>query len=75
METQLTKLKRFMAEGDYHSALRMAAKFGQLGTQRDAITLGWAAKTNPRFYRELGKDPDQLVQNGIKAIRERYELV
>ena len=74
METKLSKVKRAWLQGDYIGALRIVAKFGQLGDQKEAITRAWAAYQNPAFYRETGKDPQELIQSGITAIRIRYGL-
>ena len=74
MQTQLSKLKVFMAEGDHKAALRLASKWSRLGDHKERITQGWAALSNPDFYRQIGKDPEALVASGISAIRERYEI-
>lgn len=63
-----------MERGEYREALRLAAKWANLGRHRDEIRTAWAALTNRNFYVEIGKDPDDLVQRGISAIRERYKL-
>lgn len=57
------------AKGE-HAALRFAAKLGCLGTARDTIQKGASALGNPAFYREIGNDPDRLIQEGIAAMRE-----
>ncbi len=74
METKLAKLKTAYAAGDTAGTLRIAAKFGQLGPQREAITRAWQALQSPEFYRELGLDPATLVAVGMAAIRARYGL-
>jgi hypothetical protein len=74
METKLAKLRAAYAAGDHVGALRIAAKFPRLGGHREAITRGWAAHTNPAFYRELGHDPAALIAAGIAATVERYGL-
>jgi hypothetical protein len=74
METQLNKLKRLMAARDFTEALRLCAKWQDLGAHKERITRGWAAYMNPQFYRELGQDPDALYADAIAAIRERYAI-
>lgn len=74
MQTQLTKLKALMATGDYRAALKLAASWGRLGKHKEAITRGWAAINNAKFYREIGQDPAALQTAGIAAIRERYKI-
>jgi hypothetical protein len=72
MTTKLEQLRNFMREGDHRAALKLAAGWSRLGEARDAIQRGWAALTNPDFYREIGKDPDELIRLGIEAIRKQY---
>lgn len=74
METQLAKLKAFMAAGDHRAALRLAAGWQRLGPQKARITRAWAALVNPAFYLETGKNPATLINDGIAAIRERYNI-
>lgn len=74
MTTKLAKLKELYASGDLIGALRIAARFPQLGDEKEAITRAWAAVGNPAFYRELGQDPDALLHLGIDALRRRYAL-
>ena len=74
METKLGKLKSFAAAGDWQSALRIASRFSRLGNQHDAIKRAWDALQNPRFYREIGIDPDAAVAAGIDAVKKRYSL-
>lgn len=75
METKISKLRALMATGDYRAALRLAASFGRLGEHKEQITRGWAAMTRASFYRQIGKDPEVLVEAGIKAIEERYGII
>lgn len=75
MQTQLEKLKQLMAASEHRAALKLAAGWAQLGEHKEAIERGWAAATNPNFYREIGKDPVILQLQGITAIRERYGIV
>lgn len=74
METKLAKLTAAYAAGDYVGALRIAAKFPQLGAEKEPITRAWAAHQNPGFYREIGHDPDALFRAGVAAIARRYGL-
>lgn len=73
-QTKLSKLRGFYAVGDMHGALRIAAKFPDLGAERNAILTAWGAIQNPGMYRQLGKAPDALVEAGVAALRARYKL-
>lgn len=61
-----------MAADDWIGALRIAARFHDLGEHKAAITMAWEAANRPDFYREIGKDPDALVAAGVGALKERY---
>ena len=74
METQLAKLRRLMAAGDTVGALRLCAKWHDLGAQKERITRGWAAYQNPDFYRQLGHDPDACFADAVAAVRERWNI-
>lgn len=77
MQTKLQKLLDFMGQGLHGPALRLAASWGRRGLgnglHAEAILKGWAAYSNPAFYRELGEDPTELMMEGIRAIRARYK--
>lgn len=55
-------------------ALRLAASFQHLGVHKAVIQRGWQACQRPGFYREIGKDPELLIQEGVNAVRERYAI-
>lgn len=74
METKISKLKAAAASGDWTHALRIAARFPDLGDHAAAIVRAHEAGHNPRFYRSLGKDPEALIAAGIAALKERYKL-
>lgn len=74
MDTALKKLKTHWAAGEYRAALKLAAGWPRLGVQKGAIQQGWAAVSNERFYRQLGKDPVALYRAGLAAVAERYAL-
>lgn len=61
-----------LAAGNPIRALQIAARFAQLGAQRDRIQKAWAAHQRPEFYRDIGQSPETLIQDGVAALRERY---
>lgn len=74
MDTKLSRLKDAASKGDWTVALRIAARFPQLGDHGPRIKRAHEAITNPRFYRQIGKDPDALINDGILALQERYKI-
>jgi len=71
-EKKIDVLIRLMQTGEWHKAIKYAAKFPRLGEHRDAILTASSALLSPRFYVSLGKDPDKLIEAGIAALKERY---
>ncbi len=74
MASKLSRLKAAFAAGDHVSALRIAAKFPQLGTEKEPITRAWNAIQSPDFYRSIGNEPEALIAAGVDALRKRYSL-
>lgn len=72
--TKLDYLKALWAEGRRVDALHEAAKFPRLGDHKEAIERGWAAASNPDLYRQMGHDPAELIDAGLAALAERYDL-
>ena len=70
--TKLARLKAAMRAGDWALALRIAARFPKLGEHAATIQRGHEAYTNPRFYRQLSKDPEALKKAGKLALIARY---
>jgi hypothetical protein len=70
--TKLEQVKQAYANGNYKNALRIAAKFPQLGDERKAITLASECFTNPRFYQQVGVNIDQAINDGVKALAGKY---
>jgi hypothetical protein len=72
VETKLSQLLDLMRAGDWHAAIRFAAKFPNLGSHRDGILRAKDALSNPDFYRQIKRDPDEIIQLGIAALRAKY---
>ncbi len=71
--TKLSLLREYMCRGDWDKAFRLASRFPCLGSHRTAIVRAHEALHFSGFYRQLGYDPDILVEAGKKALIERYE--
>ena len=70
--SKLSILRAHMAAGEWRAALRLAARFPQLGNAKADITRAWEAIQRPEFYASIGKDPAALIDAGIAALRRRY---
>ena len=74
MQTKISIVRDLWSNGDKIGALKIAAKFPQLGNEKRDITTAWAAVTNPGFYRQINKGPEELIETGLDAMREKYKL-
>lgn len=74
MQTKLSKLKDKVAAGDWNGAILIAAKFQELGEERDAILSAREAILRPAFQRMIKKDPAALIEAGKQALVRRYSL-
>ncbi len=72
--SKLSRIRDAAQQGDWHGALRIASKFYELGEHKEAITRAWSAIQNPQFYRDIGKEPDTLIAEGVTALKARYSL-
>lgn len=70
--TKLSAVVDAMRADDWHQAIRLAAKFPDLGKQRCAILDAHTAITNPSFMRQLRRDPEAVIEAGKQALRQRY---
>lgn len=74
METKLSQVKKHFESGDFKKSIAIAAKFRELGEERNAILDAHTAYTNPRWVIGLGKSVDESIAQGIAALRARYSL-
>ena len=74
MNTKLQTLKDAAARQDWQGALRIAAKFADLGEHKAAIVRGHEAHSNARFAIQLGRVPAADIEAGILALCARYSL-
>ena len=72
--TKLSRLREAAKAGDWTRALAIAARFQDLGDEKEAIQRAHNARLRASFYRQIGKDPDGLFAEGIKALKKRYQL-
>lgn len=74
MQTKLSQLKDAYHAGDTAKAIRIAARFPDLGAHRNAILDANIAITNPRWTLNMKRDIEQTIAAGINALRNRYSL-
>lgn len=73
--TKLSKLKTAYAAGDIKGALRIAARFPDLGEHEADITRAHECLSNPsNLHEQMGKDREALIAAGVAALCARYGL-
>jgi hypothetical protein len=60
--------------GDQIGALRIAARFFDRSIETRTFKRGINAYHNPSFYRQLGKDPEQIVRDALDVLAKRFNL-
>ncbi|AOJ86715.1 hypothetical protein WS87_08540 [Burkholderia sp. MSMB0856] len=72
MKTKISIVREHMAADRWQEAIRIAARFPQLGEERAAILDAHGAYTNPRFCSQLGKDVESMKLAGQRALVMKY---
>src|ERR1700680_3984375 len=70
--TKTSIIEGHMAAGDWRNAIRVAARLPRLDKHRCAILDAQGAYENPRFYAQIGKDAETLIEAGAAALCERF---
>jgi len=65
-------LSEFMKSGKWDRAIKFAAKFPELGKERDVILSASSAMLSPEMWRGMGHDIEKLKQEAITALRLKY---
>ncbi len=72
--TKIGLLRAAWAAGDRPGALKIAARFPDLGEHADAIRRAQEAALRPSMYRQMKRDPEAIINAGYEAIAARYGL-
>jgi len=62
------------AAGDRIGALRIAAQFFDRSTATKTFQRGMNANNHPGFYRQLGKEPQELITKALDLLAKRFDL-
>ncbi len=73
-ENWLETIRERWAEGDKLGALNVARRYRPHLPEHTVIQRGWAAYRNPDFYREIGHDPDVLLEDAFDTMAGFYDL-
>jgi hypothetical protein len=74
MNCKTDQIRAAWAASDRIGALRIAARFFDRSSDTKTFKRGIGAYNNPDFYRQLGKDPEQLVGAALDVLAKRFNL-
>lgn len=61
------KIRDALASGDHLKAISIAARFKR---PNPVVAKAWAAHRNPSFYKQLGQNVDQLIEDAVKVVSQ-----
>jgi hypothetical protein len=68
------KIRTAWAAGDRVGVLRIAARFFDRSGDTKTFKRGMDAHNHPDFYRQLGKAPEQITQDALETLANRFHL-
>jgi len=74
MNCKSDQIRAAWQAGDRIGALRIAARFFDRSANTKTFKRGMDAYNNPGFYRQLGKDPEQIVRDALDGLAKRFNL-
>ena len=74
MSCKTDQIRAAWHAGDRIGALRIAARFFDRSIDTVTFKRGMNAHNRPGFYRQLGKDPDQLVAVALQLLARKFSL-
>lgn len=69
--TRAEKLHAHVVAGRWREALRLAVKLS-LGDDKVTVERAWEAMSRPDFTRQLGRDPEALIEAGKAVLLRRF---
>jgi hypothetical protein len=74
MRSKTDQIRTAWFRGDRIAALRIAARFFDLSEGTIAFKCGISAFNHPDFYRQIGKEPQELVSAALALLAKRFDL-
>jgi hypothetical protein len=74
MLSKTDQIRTAWAAGDRIGALRIAARFFDRSNATKTFQHGMDAYNHPQFYRQIGKEPDELVTAALASLAKRFDL-
>lgn len=71
-ETRVERVRVAVAAEDWRTALRLAKDLSGLWADEAALSRAWEALVRPTFLRQVGKNPEAALEEGIAVLRRRF---
>jgi hypothetical protein len=72
--SKCSKIREAWASGDRIGALRIAARFFDRSVVTQIFKRDMHAHNHPDFYRQLGRDPDQITAAAFQLLARKFNL-
>jgi hypothetical protein len=74
LKCKVDQIRGAWAAGDHIGALRIAARFFDRSADTRNFKRGMDAHNHPDFYRQLGKESQEVVMAALEILAKRFEL-
>jgi hypothetical protein len=74
MRSKTDQIRSAWDAGNRIAALRIAARFFDRSNETMIFKRGMDANNHPGFYRQLGKEPQQLITAALDLLAKRFDL-
>jgi hypothetical protein len=74
LKCKVDQIRDAWAAGDQIGALRIAARFFDRSADTKTFKRGMSAFNYPAFYRQLGKEPAEFVEEALEVLARRFSL-
>lgn len=73
METKNEKVRKLVASQNYKQALQICKDWNYSNpSHREVLRIGYECLLYPRFYEQLGRDPELAYKEAIQVLLELY---
>lgn len=72
MQSKSEQIRNALDSGNAAKALSLASKFFDRSERTQLYKQAQSAANNPSFYRQIGKDPNAIVDLALADLRSRF---
>jgi hypothetical protein len=72
MKSKVAQIQEAISRGDNKKAISIASKFFDKSEETKIFKSAQSAMLSPDFYRQIGKDPDEMISLAVVKIKEKF---